>query len=103
MPSWSDCSPCESLLDRLACVARTSRHPGKQGSVGLAAAPRLGGNQGWLLVDNDVTVLEAVEPALRAWAESLGLKLEVGSETLTIRNAGLHCSVRRQRLDLAED
>ncbi len=66
-------------------------------------APRLGGRQDWLLVDNDGLLLDHVEERLRIWAPQNGLSLRREGDTLHLRGPDLVCRVCRQQLDLARD
>lgn len=66
-------------------------------------APRLGGTQDWLLVDNDGGLLEALGEQLRHWAANRGLMLYERGETLTLRGPDLHCRARRVQRDLADE
>lgn len=66
-------------------------------------APRLGGEQEWLLVDHDGALLEAAARHLARWATERGLALHEQGETLILHGSGLHCRARRLELDLARD
>jgi hypothetical protein len=64
-------------------------------------APRLGGEQDWLLVDKDGALLETMGARLRTWKVEHGLTLHERGETLTLRGPDLLCRARRMQLDLA--
>ena len=66
-------------------------------------APRLGGEQEWLLADNDGTLLEFVEERLRLWAGINELTVHRSGEALSLRGPDLMCRVYRQQIDLARD
>ncbi len=66
-------------------------------------APRLGGDQDWLLVDNDGALLEAVEERLRRWAQKRGLGCHREGKAFILRGPSLRCRVYRQRMNLARD
>lgn len=71
-------------------------------------APRLGGRQRWQLVDHDPALLEALAPALAAWARANGHRFAHEGDTLQLEGhgaGGLAFSVelRRVHLDLARD
>jgi len=64
-------------------------------------APRLGGRQEWLLVDADRRLLDAVGPAMEAWAARTGYRLRRGTESTSIECPGFQCRVRMLELDMA--
>lgn len=64
-------------------------------------APRLGGRQEWLLVDADGRLLDAVAPAVEAWAARTGYSLGRGTESTSLECPGSQCSVRMLELDMA--
>jgi len=66
-------------------------------------APLLGGAQEWLLVDDDPTVLQAVEDELTHWARSRAAKIERLAQGLAFSGVQFQCRVRCQRIDLAAD
>jgi len=82
-------------------------------------APRLGGQQDWLLVDHEHALLAAIEPRLSSWAAGAGVEVaRVGDadgtaagrarvdsihSDLALRGATFECRVRRVALDLAGD
>jgi hypothetical protein len=68
-----------------------------------ALAPRLGGAQEWLLVDDDAGLLEAAGAACSDWAETIGATLARDAADLLISGAGFRCRVRRRKLDLAAE
>ena len=64
-------------------------------------APRLGGRQEWLLVDADRRLLDAVAPAMEAWAARTGYSLRRGTDSTSIESPGFQCRVRMLELDMA--
>lgn len=66
-------------------------------------APRLGGRQDWLLVDNDEALLDASADRLHRWAAESGLSFGCHGDTMSLHGSDLACRIRRQRLDLARD
>lgn len=64
-------------------------------------APRLGGRQDWLLVDDDAALLDRVTLETRRWAAGRGLEVTAGGDTLALRGPGLECAARLRRLDLS--
>jgi hypothetical protein len=68
-----------------------------------ALASRLGGDQEWLLVDDDARLLEATGAALSDWAEAIGATLARDGADMLISGAGFRCRVRRRKLDLAAE
>jgi hypothetical protein len=64
-------------------------------------APRLGGRQEWLLVDADRRLLDAVAPAMEAWAAQTGYSSRRGTESTSIEIPGFQCGVRMLELDMA--
>ena len=72
-------------------------------------APRLGGEQAWLLVDHDAALLAAAENALLAWAKTHGANSVRGPADdgslgeIVVAAADFRCRVRRTRADLAAD
>ena len=72
-------------------------------------APRLGGEQAWLLVDHDAALLAAAENALLAWAKAHGANSVRGPADdgslgeIVVAAADFTCRVRRARADLAAD
>ena len=66
-------------------------------------APRLGGDQDWLVVDKDGALLDAMSGCLRHWAAENGLIFHHYGETLTLRGPNLTCRVCREQIDLARD
>ena len=77
-------------------------------------APRLGGEQAWLLVDHDPALLAAAETATREWASRTGAAAFAESpangpgrdgwlDDIVVTGAGFACRVRRARTDLAAD
>ncbi len=72
-------------------------------------APRLDGEQAWLLVDNDASLLAAAENAVLKWAAAQGTSAVRGPAhdgslgEIVVIGAGLACRIRRLRVDLAAD
>ncbi|MEZ5583446.1 MAG: class I SAM-dependent methyltransferase [Candidatus Competibacteraceae bacterium] len=64
-------------------------------------APRLGGQQYWLLVDHDPKLLAAASSALTVWAEAIGASLSRQEDALSIEHEDFSCRVRLQAHDLA--
>ena len=102
------CSRSAALVQQLGKDAP----PGRRRIVDLATgtganlrylAPRLGGQQDWLLVDNDGVLLDGIEDQLARWATTTGLNLRRHGETLSLRSPSMECRVKRQQLDLARD
>jgi hypothetical protein len=96
----------------VAHLARTAGAAGAIEVVDLGAgtganfrylAPRLGATQHWLLVDDDVALLEGFERATDEWATSSGVEVTAHGNEIGVRGLGLDCRVRRRRLDLARE
>jgi hypothetical protein len=77
-------------------------------------APRLGGEQAWLLVDHDAALLAAAERTLLEWAAATGAAALAESpargpgrdgwlDDIVVTGADFACRVRRARADLAAD
>ncbi len=66
-------------------------------------APRLGGDQEWLVVDNDGALLDTVSRRLRHWAAENGLIFRRLGESLSLRGPNLTCRVCLEQVDLARD
>lgn len=66
-----------------------------------ALAPRLPGDQDWLLVDHDPRLLAAQREDIAAWAENQGWRIAVGDEGLLVDSGAAVWRVRGYRLDLA--
>jgi hypothetical protein len=64
-------------------------------------APRLGGAQNWLLLDDDPRVLGAVETELSLWGKLQSAQLTGSGDDLVVHGAGFQCRVHRRRFDLA--
>ncbi len=63
-------------------------------------APRLGGAQEWLLVDNDTRLLAAIEPALHGWAVQLGARVVRHGHEVTVAGDTFEATIRWRALDL---
>ncbi|MEE4378365.1 MAG: class I SAM-dependent methyltransferase [Candidatus Competibacteraceae bacterium] len=96
----------------LESVKRWRRHSGKltiadlgcgTGSNMRYLAPKLGGQQDWLLIDHDPQLLTAARSALTVWAATVGACLSRQADVLNIDHADFSCRVRLQALDLAGD
>jgi len=77
-------------------------------------APRLGGEQAWLLMDHDAALLSAAETATREWASRTGAAAFAESpahgpgrdgwlDDIVVTGTGFTCRVSRARADLAAD
>jgi SAM-dependent methyltransferase len=66
-------------------------------------APRLGGAQEWLLVDDDRTVLAAAPGELAAWAAGSGSTCRSAAGEMLLDGAAFACRARLRALDLARD
>ena len=77
-------------------------------------APRLGGEQTWLLVDHDHALLAAAERAIYDWAARIGATAFAESpargpgrdgwlDDIVLTGAGFACRVHRARADLVAD
>jgi hypothetical protein len=64
-------------------------------------APRLGGRQEWLLIDNDPSLLDALPAAMRTWASDRGFSMD--SRTLRVNSERFQADIRIVRVDLARD
>jgi hypothetical protein len=63
-------------------------------------APRLEGDQRWMLVDNDARLLVAARKAIRAWAVGRGLKATGRGHHLSVTGSGFNCTLQTLKLDL---
>jgi hypothetical protein len=77
-------------------------------------APKLGGEQAWLLVDDDAALLAAAETTIHDWASRTGATALAESpargpgrdgwlDDIVVSGAGFAIRVRRSRADLAAD
>ncbi|HEY7671320.1 MAG TPA: class I SAM-dependent methyltransferase [Gammaproteobacteria bacterium] len=66
-------------------------------------APRLGGNQEWLLVDSDGGLLSGARAQLREWAATLDARVETDTNRILITAASFSAAVRTQELDIARN
>ncbi|MEJ7685822.1 MAG: class I SAM-dependent methyltransferase [Variovorax sp.] len=64
-------------------------------------APRLGGTQRWLLVDNDPALLAALPTAMSEWAHAHGFGWRNDAGRLSIEGAGWEAEVQLRCIDLA--
>ncbi len=102
------CSRSAALVARLRAEAPGDTRRIVDLATGTGAnlrylAPRLGGEQEWLLADKDGTLLEFAEERLRLWAAENELTFRRWGETLSLRGPDLRCRVYRQEIDLARD
>ena len=63
-------------------------------------APRLAGDQDWLLLDNDAALLEGLPDRLRAWAEVHDLQLQLADAAAELSGPAGRIAVRWQSYDL---
>lgn len=100
------------LPARLARWQADQGTPGPQRLLDLGAgsgsnlrflAPRLGGDQDWICVDQDPDLLADLVGRTADWARTRGLEATPEGEGLRIAGAGAgpHCRVATRRLDLA--
>jgi hypothetical protein len=64
-------------------------------------APRLGGDQHWLLVDHDTSLLSSLPQEMARWVDAHGYSCRAGDETLTVSGPAFSASIRWRQLDLA--
>jgi hypothetical protein len=64
-------------------------------------AQRLGGRQDWVLVDADRRLLDAVHPAMEAWAGRMGYRLRRTAGSTQVAGPGFHCGFRLLEQDMA--
>ncbi|MCB1745249.1 MAG: hypothetical protein KDK91_33080, partial [Gammaproteobacteria bacterium] len=64
-------------------------------------APRLGGQQRWLLVDEDHGLLEQVPRCTAAWARRCSVRTQQQGDALWLNGANFKAEVRTVQLDLA--
>jgi SAM-dependent methyltransferase len=64
-------------------------------------APRLGGQQEWLLVDSDRALLAVAAARLREWAAALDARVATDANRISITAASFSAAIRIQELDLA--
>ena len=64
-------------------------------------APRLGGNQRWLMVDHDPALLAALPAALSAWAGEHGLQWHADGDAMRLHGDGLRIDIECRCIDLA--
>ena len=95
-----------ALVERLCARAPGARLTVVDLGAGTGAnlrylAPRLGGEQRWLLVDDDAALLTAARGALAAWAAESNADFVSNEHDVSITAHGFACSVRTLELDLA--
>ena len=67
-------------------------------------APQLGVRQSWLMLDRDESLLAAVEPETRAWADQRGwLVADRGGSGFLLEGEGREVHVQLRQADLAEE
>jgi hypothetical protein len=66
-------------------------------------APRLGGKQGWLLVDDDRALLAAARAALIEWGRDLDATTTSSEREIVLTTRAFECSIAVAKLDLARD
>ena len=66
-------------------------------------APRLGGDQDWLLVDHDTSLLSAIPREIARWADTHHYHAIWDEGALTVRGPGFSAAIRCRQLDLAAD
>lgn len=66
-------------------------------------APRLGGDQQWLLVDHDATLLAAVARHISNWAAAGGRVFSADGAACVIEGTGFSARVKCLRLDLSAE
>ncbi len=64
-------------------------------------APRFGGAQRWLMVDNDPVLLAALPAAMATWAQAQGFSLRDDAGGIRIEGAGWRADVQLRCIDLA--
>lgn len=64
-------------------------------------APRLGGRQRWLLVDDDRVLLESLAAASSGWARAIGATLHERRGELGVEAPGFSCAVCTRAADLS--
>ncbi len=63
-------------------------------------APRLGGEQQWLLLDNDPQLLDSIDSVMHRWANVNGFHIEHQTGGLRIAGNGFSCFLESRRFDL---
>ncbi|NJN46401.1 MAG: hypothetical protein HC808_07905 [Candidatus Competibacteraceae bacterium] len=66
-------------------------------------APKLGGQQDWLLIDHDLHLLTAARSELTVWAETIGAQLSQRDDIVSIDHEDFSCRIQLQALNLAND
>jgi hypothetical protein len=64
-------------------------------------APRFGGEQHWLLADNDLVLLRHLPNGMRRWAQLNDARIEVDSNGLQLQRQDFDCRLRTTQIDLA--
>lgn len=100
----SDRSPAASTLDRA-----TPHFPIRLADLGggtaanfRALAPRLRGDQEWLLLDHDPRLLAEAPSRIAHWAQAQGWQAIVQGGRCEVHARGAHWSLATQAIDLAE-
>ncbi len=98
-----------SLVTTLVSRLAVSGRPGPLQVVDLGAgtganlrylAPRLGGPQEWVAVEQDRALLDTLDQRLSQWATELGCAFGREGEFLVVRGQTFGCRVRKQQTDL---
>ncbi|MGH7032247.1 MAG: hypothetical protein ACREFL_00785 [Stellaceae bacterium] len=99
------------LARRFAAALR--RQPGRAlqlidlgagtGATCRALMPRIGGNQDWLLIDHDPSLLAAQLEEMTLWARRQGYPILAGGGRITIASGAARWHVTGRALDLARD
>lgn len=109
-PAWLDLREAADSAARAAGLIRLigARRPLHILDLGAGTganlrylAPRLGGEQHWLLLDHDERLLAVAESRLRRWARALDGEAVQRGEALCLSWPGGGAIVRRQPIDLA--
>jgi SAM-dependent methyltransferase len=66
-------------------------------------APKLGGLQHWLLVDDDDALLDVARVRLIEWGRSLDATVTSAHDETLLVARGFTCAIRTRKLDLAQD
>lgn len=90
--AWADL-PTRRILDLATGTGANLRY----------LAPRLGGDQQWLLVDRDLSLLAALPQGIARWAMAEGYGFATDDENFAVRGTGFSARIRCLQLDLAAD
>jgi hypothetical protein len=64
-------------------------------------APLLGGQQDWVLIEQDPVLTAAIQECCREWADSCGATVIQNGDELSIQCAAFDCRVSTERIDLS--